>query len=118
MLAVAVADAEDRAGAHRGAEPSDHLTFEEDDPVTRYAPIVQLGGGLAAGTQKLTAAETIEVLISRAQGALILGTGHRQKRRRAAGRPRPTAPFTVSSSHTRPPKKGRAPCPLRPRRIR
>ncbi|MBY0172016.1 hypothetical protein [Micrococcus luteus] len=43
---LAVADAEDRAGAHRGAEPSDHLTFEEDDPMTRYAPIVQLGGGL------------------------------------------------------------------------
>lgn len=56
---LAVANAEDRARAHRGAEPSDHLTFEEDDPVTRYAPIVQLGGGLAAGTQELTATETM-----------------------------------------------------------
>lgn len=31
---------------HHAVEPRDHLTLEDDDPVTRYAQALQLGGGL------------------------------------------------------------------------
>ena len=31
---------------HRVAEPSDRLTLEDEEPVTRYAQIMQLGDGL------------------------------------------------------------------------
>lgn len=96
---------------HRAVDPRDHLTLEDDDPVTRYAQVMQLGGGLflveiarrfedvgaynwrigrgragedaenapgglVTGVQELTAAETIEVLTSWAQGhGLPLGYG-------------------------------------------
>lgn len=95
---------------HRAVEPRDHLTLEDDEPVTRYAQALQLGGGLflmeiarrfdegaynwrigrgragedaenvpgglVTGVQELTAAETIEVLTSWAQGhGLPLGYG-------------------------------------------